>query len=277
MKFLLEALFQEVSKILQYQEVPFEIARPENPLHGDYSTNVAFLLGRVQKKSPVTIAHEFVDFLILQKKHFESKECNHKTSKCILNASEKLSSYLLLQDISKMEVAGPGFINLHVTEQSLINQTVKLLSLKETVATTKKVNFLIDNKQSVIKDKRIMVEFAHPNTHKAFHIGHLRNITTGESLVRLLERVGNEVIRANYQGDVGMHIAKCLYGITVYPELKQEYETVKFQPNIKENVTFLGKAYAIGSQAYEGSDEVKTQVGKVNKQIYGKDPVIYPL
>src|SRR3989339_588033 len=61
--------------------------------------------------------------------------------------------------------------------------------------------------------KKYMVEFAHPNTHKAFHIGHLRNITTGECVVRLLEAIGTKVVRANYQGDVGLHVAKSLWGI----------------------------------------------------------------
>ncbi|MBI2545539.1 MAG: arginine--tRNA ligase, partial [Candidatus Aenigmarchaeota archaeon] len=59
------------------------------------------------------------------------------------------------------------------------------------------------------RKEKFLVEFAHPNTHKLFHIGHLRNITTGESVARILEFSGAKVVRANYQGDVGLHIAKC--------------------------------------------------------------------
>lgn len=88
-----------------------------------------------------------------------------------------------------------------------------------------------------------MVEFAHPNTHKAFHIGHMRNITTGESIIRLLEAVGHKVIRANYQGDVGMHIAKAIYG------LSQISNSQKL--DIKEKVELLGRAYAAGSKAFD--------------------------
>ncbi|MDD4611242.1 MAG: arginine--tRNA ligase [Patescibacteria group bacterium] len=70
-----------------------------------------------------------------------------------------------------------------------------------------------------LKRKKIMVEFAHPNPFKSFHIGHLRNIILGESLVRIFEARGAKVIRTNYQGDVGMHIAKCLYAFKdVKPE-----------------------------------------------------------
>ena len=59
-----------------------------------------------------------------------------------------------------------------------------------------------------------MVEFAHPNTLKLVHIGHMRNLSTGEAVVRLLEATGNKVVRSNYQGDVGLHIAK-RYGKSV--------------------------------------------------------------
>lgn len=58
---------------------------------------------------------------------------------------------------------------------------------------------------------RVMVEYSQPNTHKAFHVGHLRNLCLGDALVRLLRADGDEVIAANYLGDVGAHIAKCLW------------------------------------------------------------------
>jgi len=59
--------------------------------------------------------------------------------------------------------------------------------------------------------ERVMVEFSQPNTHKAFHVGHMRNLCLGDALVRLLRADGYEVIAANYLGDVGAHIAKCLW------------------------------------------------------------------
>jgi arginyl-tRNA synthetase len=58
---------------------------------------------------------------------------------------------------------------------------------------------------------RVMVEFSQPNTHKGFHVGHLRNLCLGDALVRLLRFCGDEVVAANYFGDVGTHIAKCLW------------------------------------------------------------------
>ncbi len=58
---------------------------------------------------------------------------------------------------------------------------------------------------------KVMVEYSQPNTHKAFHVGHMRNLCLGDSLVRVLRATGHEVVAANYLGDVGAHIAKCLW------------------------------------------------------------------
>lgn len=52
-----------------------------------------------------------------------------------------------------------------------------------------------------------MVEFGQPNTHKAFHIGHLKSAITGLSLSNLIESLGYKVIRTNYFGDVGLQVA----------------------------------------------------------------------
>ncbi|MBC8072603.1 MAG: arginine--tRNA ligase, partial [Deltaproteobacteria bacterium] len=64
---------------------------------------------------------------------------------------------------------------------------------------------------SVTRRERVMVEYSQPNTHKAFHVGHMRNLCLGDALVRLLRADGYDVIAANYLGDVGAHIAKCLW------------------------------------------------------------------
>lgn len=119
------------------------------------------------------------------------------------------------------------------------------------------------------KNKTIMVEFAHPNTHKAFHIGHLRNILTGEAIARILGANGYKIIRANYQGDIGLHIAKCLWGIN---RQKEEYQAVAAAP-IKAKADFLGQAYALGSKNYEDSAEAKKEIIELNKKIYNQDKI----
>ena len=62
-----------------------------------------------------------------------------------------------------------------------------------------------------------MVEFSNPNTHKAFHVGHLRSAILGESLARIIEFAGYDVIRANYIGDMGLHVIKWLWNYARCP------------------------------------------------------------
>ena len=61
------------------------------------------------------------------------------------------------------------------------------------------------------RGETVMVEYSQPNTHKAFHVGHLRNVILGGSVCRILEFAGYEVIRANYLGDIGLHVVKWMW------------------------------------------------------------------
>jgi arginyl-tRNA synthetase len=63
---------------------------------------------------------------------------------------------------------------------------------------------------------RVMVEYSQPNTHKEFHIGHLRNAAFGNAVVRLLRFSGNDVLAANYIGDIGAHVIRCLWCLRKY-------------------------------------------------------------
>jgi arginyl-tRNA synthetase len=118
--------------------------------------------------------------------------------------------------------------------------------------------------------KKVMVEYACPNPMKAFHLGHLKNLITGESIVRLMENAGYDVIRANYQGDVGMHIAKTMWGLF---DWREQFDAMRDAP-LRERVEFLGKAYAHGATAYAESEEKKAEVVAYNKKIYEQDTSI---
>ena len=65
--------------------------------------------------------------------------------------------------------------------------------------------------RSVDRGETVMVEYSQPNTHKAFHVGHLRNVILGGSVCRILAFAGYEVIRANYLGDIGLHVVKWMW------------------------------------------------------------------
>lgn len=95
------------------------------------------------------------------------------------------------------------------------------------------------------KAERVMIEYSQPNTHKAFHVGHTRNVALGDALVRLFEWAGYPVIAANYIGDVGAHIAKCLWYYTRY------FKGPAPQQNRGE---FLGEMYVKATELLEFSD-----------------------
>jgi arginyl-tRNA synthetase len=64
--------------------------------------------------------------------------------------------------------------------------------------------------------QQVMVEFSQPNTHKAFHVGHLRSAILGDTLARILDAAGYDVVRANYPGDTGLHVMKWLWNYMKY-------------------------------------------------------------
>src|SRR5262249_48232787 len=63
------------------------------------------------------------------------------------------------------------------------------------------------------KRERVLVEYSQPNTHKALHVGHLRNMVYGDAVCNLLAYLGHEVVRATFPGDLGAHIAKTIWYI----------------------------------------------------------------
>ncbi|MDH4468369.1 MAG: arginine--tRNA ligase [Bacteriovoracaceae bacterium] len=60
---------------------------------------------------------------------------------------------------------------------------------------------------------KTMLEYSQPNTHKEMHVGHMRNVCLGQAIVKVLRYCGMDVISATYPGDVGTHVAKCLWYI----------------------------------------------------------------
>ena len=208
-----------------------DLDHPTNPDFGDFSTSVALKLTKILKKNPFEIANKI---------------------------SEGLQKNI---NVKKIEVIKPGFINFWLSDKILLTNILKMLEKEK-----------ISYPQYYFgKEKKVMVEFAHPNTHKLFHIGHLRNISTGESIVRILESVGNKVIRSNYQGDVGLHIAKCLHGI------KNSKVNIKKFKTLKQKIEFIGEMYTIGTKIYEENAKAKEEILKINKMIYDQDPEIMPL
>ena len=166
--------------------------------------------------------------------------------------------------IEKKELVKPGFINFWLTDSYYLAHLRKI----------EEEQFDLESLH-LGKNKKVIIEFAHPNTHKLFHIGHLRNITSGEALSRILTRLGNNVIRANYQGDVGLHIAKCLWQLQII--LKKQGDSFLKDKTLHEKIALLGQAYSDGSKAYESNPASKEQIIELNRMIYEQHGDIIPL
>ncbi|HSX19074.1 MAG TPA: arginine--tRNA ligase [Candidatus Saccharimonadales bacterium] len=218
------------AKKVDISEDQIEVARTADPKFGDFSTNIALKVNRDQL--PETS---------------KGKQSPQETAK-LLTDSLKDCAY-----VEKLEVAGPGFINFFIKPEVWQTEVESVLNSSSVIASIAK------------QSQTILVEYAHPNTHKLFHIGHLRNITTGETIARLLEAVGNKVTRVNYQGDVGLHIAKAIWGL-------QNLGT-KEPKTLDQKIELLAQAYKAGNQAYEEGGQ-KEAIELINKKIYEKDAEI---
>jgi arginyl-tRNA synthetase len=91
--------------------------------------------------------------------------------------------------------------------------------------------------QGAAIDELVMVEHSQPNTHKAFHVGHLRNTSLGVAVSRILAKAGYRVMDATYIGDIGRHVIQCLW---CYEQFHRGQEPV----DIMQRGRWLGELYA---------------------------------
>jgi len=116
--------------------------------------------------------------------------------------------------------------------------------------------------------KRVMVEFSHPNTHKAFHVGHLRSAILGDVVARLLQAAGYDVVRANYPGDIGLHVIKWLWN----------YLTRHAGERPTRDITqWMGSIYIEASRRLEENPELESEVRAVYTRWDQRDPEIIRL
>jgi arginyl-tRNA synthetase len=119
--------------------------------------------------------------------------------------AEELSGKLQEQNMPGDVVAENGYLNFYFDLSKLAVQLV------ETVIEEGE-----EYGQGPKKPQRVMVEYSQPNTHKGFHVGHFRNVCLGHSVALIARKAGYDVVTANYLGDIGMHVIKCLWGYLKY-------------------------------------------------------------
>lgn len=174
MSTLINALSQQFSKAIQAilpnwdpgTPLPVEITPSTQPQFGHYQCNSAMKLAKELGKKPRDIALQIV----------EQVEKNDLKDPSL---------------IEKMEIAGPGFINITLSPTYL----------------SQKLHAILFNPHLGIElpkhKQKIIVEFSSPNTAKELHVGHLRSTIIGDCLARLFEFLGHDVLRLNHIGDWG--------------------------------------------------------------------------
>lgn len=107
--------------------------------------------------------------------------------------------------------------------------------------------------------KRVMVEFANPNTHKEVHVGHLRNFFVGQTVVNLLKANGYDVVPVSYINDLGAHVAACLWAVENHTEAAQAKD--------EDTVTYLSRMYVAATKAAEEDPKVKEHISAIHREL----------
>ncbi|KAJ7401542.1 Arginine--tRNA ligase, cytoplasmic [Pitangus sulphuratus] len=150
----------------ELENPPLVVTPSQQPKFGDYQCNSAMAISQIllKTKEQKVIPREIADKIA---KNIPANEC-----------------------IEKVEIAGPGFINVHLRKDFVSKQLSSLL-----------MNGV--QPPAIGKRKKVVVDFSSPNIAKEMHVGHLRSTIIGESMCRLFEFAGYDVLRLNHLGDWG--------------------------------------------------------------------------
>lgn len=147
------------------EAIPAEITQCTQAALGHYQCNTALKLAKTLKKNPREVAQQLIT-------HFDTT----------LHG---------MPFIERLEVAGPGFINITLSSAFLAAKTQAIL-------TDPRVGVPLPERR-----QRVIVEFSSPNIAKELHVGHIRSTIIGDALARLFEFLGHDVLRLNHIGDWG--------------------------------------------------------------------------
>ena len=215
------------SAILALYDIETEVDLVEAPKEtgADFATNLAMGLVKSLKRNPMEVAEE-IRARILE-----------------LDEQEK--------SISEIEIARPGFINIKLSDGFYSQELEKYQK-----------DFLKNISQDEYLNKTVICEFSDPNPFKILHVGHLYTSMVGDAISRIVEFAGGNVIRANFGGDVGLHVAKNMYALLKHKDEISDLMTVS------EKTELLSKTYVEGSTAYEEDEEAKKKIIEINKKVY---------
>ncbi|MBQ3292812.1 arginine--tRNA ligase [Candidatus Saccharibacteria bacterium] len=153
------------------------------------------------------------------------------------NIAEKIS-----EKIDNTFASKPGFVNFRVADEILKN---KINSLSE--------KFEVSSDE--FGGKTVICEFSDPNPFKVLHVGHLYTSVVGDAISRLFEYAGAKVVRANFGGDVGLHVAKTMY-------------ILKQKNPVELTIEDIARCYVEGTAVYEDDEGARAEITELNKEIY---------
>ncbi len=218
-----EQIFDLIKKVLVElgldvkNQTNFSVEHPDVLTQGDYSTNVALILAKQLKKNPVELAKELVE----------------KTNQ------------IKFVEISKIEVAGPGFINFYLAPEFFESQTRQILRRGKKFGQNK-----------VGKGKKVIVEYSSPNIAKPFTVGHLRSTIIGDAVANILDFSGYKVIRDNHLGDWGTQFGKLIVALKKWSSLEV---IEKSEKPIKDLVDLYVKFHDEAEKEAEGSKTLENE------------------
>ena len=162
------------------------------------------------------------------------------------------------EKISAAQAFGP-YVNFKVSMAAMASQTLPAILSGQ---------FFRENQTR--KSERVMIEFSQPNTHKGFHVGHMRNVALGDSLCRIFQYNGSDLVSANYIGDVGAHIAKCLWYYLNHNQAP---------PPKQMRGEWLGVLYMQATQMLEEAPpptqaKYQREIAQILKDLEAKEPTI---
>lgn len=182
--------------------------------------------------------------------------------------AEHLAKGLKHDAVARAEAAG-GFVNIWLSDGNIASSMRELLEMND-----------MFGQHETYANKQVVIEHTDPNPFKEFHIGHTYTNTVGEAMARLYKLGGAEVHQVLYSGDVGMHVAKAIWGIF---DLLKSGEGEWFAPESNpaertmadvaadKRVAFLGAAYVHAARQFEDDQAVQEEIKTINKHIYDHD------
>lgn len=154
------------------------------------------------------------------------------------------------EEFSEVTVAGPGFLNITLSGSALLGLTRS-------------------EPTPVYAGQKIVFEYSCPNAFKELHTGHLYQTIFGDIVSRLFLVGGAKLTRTSFGGDVGLHVAKCLWGMRkeLGGELPEKLDDV--ESDAFSRARWISQRYVEGASAYEDDADAKAGIDELNKTIYG--------